>query len=639
MSMKSVYLNVALIKRLPRSLGVLTYAHETDAEPKTLVGRWVRVPFRGTMADGIVWSTTQKPPQNITVQPISAIDESPPLGVAILDFAERFAREYWISIHHALDVMVPERPARGLQEDAIPKNTNKPRVQLRIKKREQQTIAAAVHETLSHDGGRKSFLPLGKFAERVVAMLHVCMTIPAERQVLILVPTHEELLRCQGALAGPLSHRIIVLDTALPKTAYWTAWQSVSQKVGAVVLTTKRGMFAPYRSLGAVVIDQETDRNHRQSEMNPRYDARVVAEWIASQHHAVYIALDAVPTLRTFSSKYIERRTTSPAQGTRHLVDRLMEPRGGYDDILAPRVLDAVKKTEGTALFFVNRRGAARSLFCRDCGWTAACPACGSAFAVADGALACYRCETKDEMPIQCKECQSVHLKTRGMGVQQFARKLQSILPQRQIAVLEGVVTLKTIQPGTLIVATEKVFSVPLLPRLSLIVLTDLDVLLRHPGYATYESVYCLCERICSLGEEDTAVYVQTREPGHPVCKALKEHQPALLYDEEIQTRATLLLPPTATALKLTYRGKNVLASERMVAQCIADLHDDPLIAKAMSIEEVKPSPAQREAKNPHHAIVLRGLSGGDESATLGRVRKLLADAWVIERNPESLTA
>lgn len=637
--MKSVYLNVALIKRLPRSLGVLTYIFETSADPKTLVGRRVRVPFRGRATDGIVWSTTQSPPLNIPFQKISALVDAPLWGPLRRDLVERFARVYWVSIHHALDVMIPERPKKDSPGEAVPLPAIRPNMHLRIKRQLQQEIAAAVHEALQRREEEKCFLPFGTFAERVVATLHVCMSLPAERQVLILVPTREELLRCAGALAGPLGRRLVVLDTALAKTAYWSAWESIGQKAGAVVLTTKRGMFAPFRSLGAVIIDQETDRNHRQSEMNPRYDAREVAEWIAGQSHAAYIALDAVPTLRTFSANNSESGTPFHAQGARHLVDRMLEPRGGYDNILAPQVLDAVNTTETSALFFVNRRGAARSVFCRDCGWTATCPSCGSAFAVADDVLACYRCEKRNEMPIQCKKCQSTRLKTRGMGVQQFARKLQSIFPQRQIAVVERAGALGTVQPGTLIVATEKIFSIPFLPPILLIVFPDLDALLRHPGFATYESVYCLCERICSLGEKDTTVYVQMREPGHPVCKALKEHRPAPLYDEEMQTRSTLRLPPIATILKLTRNGKNIESVEKTVKQGVADMRNDPLIAKNMVIEELQSGSGQRLTKNVRSTVLLRSLSGENDFATLEHVRAHLDDAWIIERNPESLTA
>ncbi len=636
--MQSAYLNVALIKRLPRSLGVLTYFMKTNEDTDAMVGRWVRVPFRGKMADGVVWSVVQQPPRAVSLQPVTDVLDLPSWDKDRRDFAERFARVHWISLPHALDVMVPERPKREAVSHTTDVSNVRQNGHLRIQQQREREIAVAVGACMQIGGdAQKYFFPLGTRAERIVTMLHICTALPTQ-QVCILVPTREELLRCASALAGPLGARLLVLDTTLPTGTYWNAWINIARKPGAVVVTTKRGLFAPFRSLGAVVVDMETDRNHRQSDMNPRYDAREIAAWIADQHHTAYCALDAVPTLRTFLDGSVEKKIFSHSPAQRSIIDRLLEPRSGYNDILASQVVDAVKSKQGSVLFFVNRRGTARSVFCGDCGWTATCSSCSLALTVADDRLHCYRCAVEHDLPQQCGRCQNVQLKMRGMGVQWFAGALQKLFPERPIDVLEGAGSSKTLHDGTLIVATEKVFTLPLLPRIGLVVFPDIDVLLRYPGYATYEFVYCLCERVCALGERNTGVFIQTRDPEHPVNRALRERLPKLLYSEEQQTRSILKLPPAVDIFTLTGKGKDRASLERQTKQLIDTLRSDPVIEHAMTREEMGISEARRGKKNVHATLLLRSLSDMPASATLERVRTHLSDAWIVERNPESLT-
>lgn len=636
--MQSAHLNVALVKRLPRSLGVLTYTLYAEEDPRSLVGRWVRVPFRGSMVDGIVWSVAERPLRALTLRPVHTILGYPVWGKERRDFAEWFARVHWISLSHTLAVMIPDRPKSMKQGSAAEISPVQPSGHLRIQQRRGKEIASAV-DVLLNPGkeGQKQFFPLGTFAERVVAMLHICSTVPTQ-QVCILVPTREELSRCSTALARTLGPRLLVLDSTLPSGTYWEAWNRVARQSDAVVITTKRGIFAPFQSVGAVVVDRETDRHHRQSDMNPRYDAREIAARIAERQHAALLLLDAVPTLRSFHDKTIVQKTFSLQNGHRYVVDRLLEPRGGYGDLLAPCVVDAVNNTTSVVLFFLNRRGTARSVYCSDCGWTAVCPSCGLATTVANEQLSCDRCKIILAIPLQCGRCKNVKLKMRGMGVQRFAGALKKLFPNRSVCVLEDSANNQSPTSDDLVVTTEKVFTSSALPQIGLTVFPEIDNLLRFPGYATYEFVYCLCERVCTLAGSDTDVFMQTRDPEHPVLRSLRKRLPALLYNEEQITRSSLRLPPAVDIFTLTNKGKNHSRIEKQKKLLLDSLRGDVVVAKELIIEELVSTEAYRGKRGPRAVLVLRCLSGTPSFATLERVHAHLPDAWIVERNPESLT-
>lgn len=224
----------------------------------------------------------------------------------------------------------------------------------------------------------------------------------------------------------------------------------------------------------------------------------------------------------------------------------------------------------------------------------------------------------------------------RGVGVQHYAKKLQQALPHRRLIVLEGTDIPQVIPPGTLIVATEKLFTLTSLPPLEHVVFPDVDTLLRYPAFATYEMVYCLAERVCALASNSARIYIQTRDSAHPVVRALAHKNPTMLYEIERTTRKTLHLPPEVNIIKLTYTGKRPGEGERKKKELATVLSNDPAVTNDCTVEELQ-SPTQRGRTMTRPSLVLRSLSAQFSSATLEHVRILLADAWVVEQNPESL--
>src|SRR5207244_11715409 len=77
---------------------------------------------------------------------------------------------------------------------------------------------------------------------------------------------------------------------------------------------------------------------------------------------------------------------------------------------------------EEQAIFFLNRRGAATFVLCRECGRSVECPQCSVSMVehpVIQG-LSCHYCGTTRPMPTLCPTCGSRQIRELGLGTQRL---------------------------------------------------------------------------------------------------------------------------------------------------------------------------------------------------------------------------
>ena len=87
-------------------------------------------------------------------------------------------------------------------------------------------------------------------------------------------------------------------------------------------------------------------------------------------------------------------------------------------------------------ILFLNRRGTATYVFCRDCGWVAECPRCDTPLTYHEGAgqLICHRCGRQKQMPRQCPECRSTRVRAFGLGTEGLEAHVRERWPDARLA-------------------------------------------------------------------------------------------------------------------------------------------------------------------------------------------------------------
>lgn len=108
---------------------------------------------------------------------------------------------------------------------------------------------------------------------------------------------------------------------------------------------------------------------------------------------------------------------------------------------------DLVKKITETleggkkCLLFFNRRGSARTLLCRDCGYQFFCERCDLAMIVHTSPirkLLCHHCSYEAAIPESCMKCHGTNLNSVGFGIQKVEENLTKLFPGIRIARIDS---------------------------------------------------------------------------------------------------------------------------------------------------------------------------------------------------------
>ena len=98
---------------------------------------------------------------------------------------------------------------------------------------------------------------------------------------------------------------------------------------------------------------------------------------------------------------------------------------------------ERLEKKEQTMLF-LNRRGFAGFLSCRNCGYVVKCVHCDVSMTVHyDGRLKCHYCGYEQSMPKQCPSCGSPYIAAFGTGTQKVENMVMEQFPQARVLRLD----------------------------------------------------------------------------------------------------------------------------------------------------------------------------------------------------------
>ena len=387
-------------------------------------------------------------------------------------------------------------------------------------------------------------------------------------------------------------------------------WQLLKAGKADIALGPRSAIFAPVRDLGLIIVDEEHEGTYKQEERF-RYHARDLALVRGKMAQAVVILGSATPSLESFYNSQINKIT--PLTMTKRvgevslprveIVDmrkeqKEKEGRLTLSSILLEAIEDNLSRGEQTILF-LNRRGEATFVLCRECGFAFRCPRCSVSLVAhkADRALRCHYCNYYLVLPELCPQCKGVKVAAFGLGTEKLEDYVEKAFPGARVAradsdvaarlgVLEAV--LASFEQGKIdiLVGTQVIAKGHHFPGVSLVGVVAADSSLNFPDFRASEATFQLLTQVAGRSGRvgPGRVIIQTYNPDHYAIKWAAAQNYLGFYQEEIKFRKELLYPPFSRLIKLEFKGPREEETQRkaeefkeLAKRCLSGLPARPL--------------------------------------------------------------
>ena len=413
------------------------------------------------------------------------------------------------------------------------------------------------------------------------------------RQALVLVPDIATVEGVAASVRAQWGSQAVVFHGALTPAVRRERWHHIRAGSLPIVVGTRSAVFAPLTNIGMIWIDEEEDAALKE-ETEPQYHAREVGWMRAEMNKAVMVLGSALPSLETLyrddaypESENRQRHgmpaaTLRMAPHTSPIIDRVdlrALPSGTLlSDPMASGIVAAIG-AHTPAMLFLNRKGFAPALLCRDCGNTPQCRDCSVSltFYKREGRLSCHYCGALLPLPDTCPTCRAPKLEPRGIGTEAVEERVRRLVPHARIGRIDRDTCRTPVKAAALrrrfvdgeldvLIGTQMLLQGPPMPPAGFVGLLQADAGLHLPDFRAGEHTYRTLSQAVALCRDRAhggRVVLQTFLPTHYVIEAVATQNPAHFYDQELAFRRALAYPPFSHLVSLQISGPS---SERTQA-------------------------------------------------------------------------
>jgi primosomal protein N' (replication factor Y) (superfamily II helicase) len=476
------------------------------------------------------------------------------------------------------------------------------------------------------------------------------------RAAIVLVPEISLTPQTVGRFRARFGDLVAVLHSRLSAGERFDQWDLARSGVARVVVGARSALFAPVPDLGLVVIDEEHENTYKQGQA-PRYDARMVAERLCAARGIPLVLGSATPRLESIIAAEEGRyrrvvMTARVAGGTLpdiRVVDMASEFSAGHRSMFSRPLAEAlgdVQEQQDKAVLFINRRGFASFLLCRECGYVPGCPDCDVSLTYHEvGArLVCHHCGHTEAVPPRCPSCGSPYLRQFGTGTQRVEAELAALIPEMPIVRMDADTTtgkggherrlaeFEALDSGVLL-GTQMIAKGLDYPEVTLVGVVNADTTLHLPDFRAGERTWQLLQQVAGRagrGERPGTVIVQTYWPDHPAIRAVAAHDPDTLFGRERAERAELGYPPFGRLANIVFTGADAGAVRTQAAAFASALAPAVEDREGWRVLGPSPAPLARVRKLFRWHVLLKAPVGADiPSVVASALRDLKPDEGV----------
>jgi primosomal protein N' (replication factor Y) len=349
------------------------------------------------------------------------------------------------------------------------------------------------------------------------------------------------------------------------------------------VVGSRSALFSPVPDLGILILDEEHDPAYKQDERRPTYHAREAALALGRILNIPVVLGSATPAVETFyrTERGRYRLVELPERIGADLppveiVDLRSELHAGNTSIFSRRLqseLERVLNTGQQAILYLNRRGAASCILCRECGYVAMCDRCDIplTYHSTERILLCHYCNWRTKVLLVCPLCNKSSMRYFGLGTEKVQNSVARLFPSARVLrwdrdtaknrrAHEQLLDRFANREADIMIGTQMIAKGLDLPGVTLVGVVSADIALTLPDFSAAERSFTLLTQVAGRagrGEEAGRVIMQTFNPLHFCIDAASRHDFHEFYNAEIEVRRRYGYPPFRQFVKFTYSHQN----------------------------------------------------------------------------------
>lgn len=413
------------------------------------------------------------------------------------------------------------------------------------------------------------------------------------KRAIVLVPEIALTPQTIARFAARFPDRVAVLHSKLSLGEQFDVWQRIKGGAFDVVIGSRGALFAPQPDLGLIVIDEEHEWTYKQQEQPPRYHARDVAIKLSELTNSVVILGSATPDVTSYHRaqrgefrllqlpQRISGGKVSPLPQV-EIVDLRRELKEGNRSIFSRSLSELIAESLAAreqVILFLNRRGTATFVQCRDCGFVLRCRRCDVSltYHAAGDDLVCHHCNHKTKIPHVCPNCLSRRIKFLGIGTQKVEEEVAKAFPEAQLLrwdrdVTRGKHSHEQIMDrflaheADILIGTQMIAKGLDMPLVRLVGVINADIGLYLPDFRSSERTFqilCQVAGRAGRGKIGGRVIIQSYTPQHYAVVAAANHDYSTFYEQEMAFRRQQGDPPFSRLARLIYTHTNIVLCQK----------------------------------------------------------------------------
>lgn len=417
------------------------------------------------------------------------------------------------------------------------------------------------------------------------------------QQAIVLIPEIALTFQTVNRFYGRFGERVSIMHSRLSAGERYDQYERAKNGEIQIMIGPRSALFAPFSNLGLIVIDEEHETSY-QSDTMPKYHAREVAMQRGKMLSASVVAGSATPSLEAYyycqTGKFklfsLKERAGNASLPSVQIVDLREELKAKNYSVFSRALqekMEACFQKKEQIMLFINRRGYAGFVSCRQCGEAIRCESCSVSLKPHEyhgkvSLLKCHYCGAQKPMPIVCPACGSRYIGTFGLGTQQVEEMVKKRFPQAKVLRMDADTTSgkeghsRILQAfakkeADVLVGTQMIVKGHDFPEVTLVGVLAADLSLNAGDYRAAERTFELLAQAAGRAgraKKPGAVVFQTYQPEHYsiTCAAAGDYEN--FYRQEIAVRQMLHYPPISNILEILVfskeQKKTVLLSEEL---------------------------------------------------------------------------